>query len=332
MRAVVIDEPGGPEKLRIARVPTPVPGPGEVLVEVAHAGVNPADWKTREGWLDSFFDYTFPFVLGYDMSGTVAACGPDVAGFTVGDRVVAYSHQIRGTGGSYAEFALADAARVAVLPDTVSSAVAASVPVPGVTACEAVFVVGDVRAGQKVLVNGASGGLGSYAVQLCRDLGAEVAATCSAANHDYVRDLGAHLVIDYRSEDVAAAVLAWAPDGVDLVIDAVGQGTLPDAVRMTRDGGCVAPIGTLIADEPGYDEADAARRGVRVHPTMSNYERSGQHLNTLVGLLASGRLRAPEVEVLPMEQVRRAQERVRAGHVRGKLVLRIGGDRAEDTG
>lgn len=326
MRAVVIDRVGGPETLRLGDLPVPEPGPGEVLVRVAYAGVNPADWKTREGWLEPFFEYAFPFVLGYDMAGTVAAVGPDVAGLAPGERVVAYSQQGAGAHGSYAEYALADAAQVVGLPDGVDLRTAAALPVAGVTAWEGLFVSGALEAGHRVLVHGGSGGVGSYAVQLARHAGATVAVTCSRPNADYVRGLGADRVIDYRDESVADAVRAWAPEGVDIVLDAVGQGSLLAAVELTRPGGRVAPIATLDFSEPAHDAAAAAERGVRIVPTITNHERSGEQLRGLVALLADGHLRAPEIHVVPLDQVQAAHERVQTGHVRGKIVLEVAGE------
>lgn len=328
MRAVVIDRTGGPDALRLADLPAPEPGPGEVLVEVAFAGVNPADWKTREGWLEPFFTYRFPLVLGYDMAGTVASTGADVEGLEPGDRVVAYSQQGGGADGSYAEFALADATQVVKLPAGVDLATAAALPVPGVTAWEGLFVSGELTAGQRVLVHGGSGGVGSYAVQLARHAGAAVAATCSRPNADYVRGLGADRVIDYRAESVLDAVLDWAPDGVDIVLDAVGQGSLPSAVQMARTGGCVAPIATLDFSEPAHDADAAAERGVRVVPTITNHDRSGDQLRSLVALLADGHLRAPEIDVVPIDLVHDALARVQSGHVRGKIVLDLRGGAA----
>lgn len=323
MRAMVIDRFGGPEVLRLAELPRPEPGPGEILVKVACAGVNPADWKCREGWLAAFFQYRFPFVPGFDLAGRVERVGAGVTGLAPGDRVVAYSKQGLGEWGSYAEYALAVADGVARLPDHVGYAEAAAMPTAAITAWEGLFESGGLRAGHRVLVHGGAGGLGSYAIQLARHAGAAVAATCGPHNLEYVLSLGAELAIDYRAGRVGEAVLAWAPQGVDLVLDAVGQGTLPQAVELARPGGVVAPIATLIAGEVAHDAARAARRGVRIVPTMSSYLRSGAQLRELVALAGSGALRPPPIERLPLEQAAEAQRRIQAGHVRGKIVLDV---------
>lgn len=326
MRAMVIDRFGGADELHPAELPQPQAAAGEVLIRVAYAGVNPADWKIREGWLQQFFQYRFPFVLGFDAAGVVAALGAGVSGLRVGDRVVTSSNQGKGVWGTYAEYVVSDADRVVRLPDGVGLAAAAALPTAGITSWEALFDVGGLRAGQSVLVNGGAGGMGSWCIPLAKMAGARVAATCGPANLDYVRELGADLVIDYRAQDVAAAVRVWAPEGLDLIVDTVGQGTLLQGVELVKRGGTIAPIGTLIAGEPQPDAARAAARGVRIVPTMSSFERQGRQLRSLVEALAQGRIRAPAIEVLPLEAAAEAQRRVQAGHVRGKLLLDVAAD------
>jgi len=182
-----------------------------------------------------------------------------------------------------------------------------------------------LQPGQKVLVHGGAGGVGSYAIQLARHAGAEVAATCSAPNLEYVREYGATLAIDYRAGDPAAALARWAPEGVDLVLDAVGQGTLPGAVEMVRPGGRIAAVATLVAGESPHDAQRAAARGVQILPTMSDYARSPAQLRELVALSASGALRAPPLTLLPLAGAAEAQRRLQAGPARGKLVLQVAG-------
>ncbi|HLG87116.1 MAG TPA: NADP-dependent oxidoreductase [Alphaproteobacteria bacterium] len=323
MRAMVIERFGGPDVLHPADVPTPEPGPGEVLIRVAYAGVNPADWKCREGWLSQFFDYKFPFIVGFDAAGIVAKVGQGVDTYKVGDRVVTSSNQGLGEWGTYAEFVKSSIDRVAPLADSVDFKTAASIPTAAVTSWEAMFDTGHLKAGQKVLIHGGAGGMGSFAIQFGKHIAADVAATCGPANLDYVRDLGADRPINYRSENVLHAVRAWAPGGVDLIIDTVGQGTLPDGMEMTKHGGAICPIGTLIKDEPQFDQTEAQRRGVRIIPTMSNRQRAGAQLRTIVALFGEGRFRAPAIEVLPLEKAGDAHRRVQDGHVRGKLLLKV---------
>jgi NADPH:quinone reductase-like Zn-dependent oxidoreductase len=307
----------------LAEVETPRPAAGEVLIRVAYASVNPADWKCREGWLAQFFDYKFPFIVGFDAAGLIAAVGEGVTDYAVGDRVVTSSNQGLGQWGSYAEYVVSATDRVAKLADSVDFKTAAAIPTAAVTSWEALFSVGNLQAGQSVLINGGAGGMGSYAIQFARHAGATVAVTCGPANLDYVRGLGADLAIDYRAGTVLDAVLAWQPQGVDLIVDTVGQGTLPDAIAMTRPGGIIAPIGTLIANEPQPDAEAAAARDVKIVPTMSNHLRAGDQLRAIVELYNRGEFRPPYMEILPLEQAGEAQRRVKDGHVRGKLLLKV---------
>lgn len=325
MQAMIIERFGGPEELRLAEVPQPRPGAGEVLIRIACAGVNPADWKIREGWLQQFVPLPFPHVLGFDGAGTIAALGNGVDGLCVGERVVTASNQGKGAWGTYAEYAVSDVDRVVPLPDAIDFRVAAALPTAGITSWEALFHVGGLRAGQRVLVNGGAGGMGSWCIQIAKMAGAAVAVTCGPGNLGYVRSLGADLAIDYRAQDVLAAVRGWAPEGVDLAVDTVGQGTLLEAVELVKRGGIIAPIGTLIAGEAQPDTARAEARGVRIVPTMSSFERQGEQLRALVAALAAGHLRAPAIEVLPLAAAAEAQRRVQAGHVRGKIVLDVAG-------
>jgi NADPH:quinone reductase-like Zn-dependent oxidoreductase len=323
MRAMVIDRYGGPEVFRLADVETPKPAPGEVLIRVAYASVNPADWKCREGWLAQFFDYKFPFIVGFDAAGIVATVGEGVSDYKVGDRVVTASNQGLGEWGTYAEYVKSSTYRVAKLSDNLDFMTAAAIPTAAVTSWEALFDTGGLKAGQSVLINGGAGGMGSYAIQFARHAGARVAATCGPANLEYVHGLGADLAVDYRLGKVRETVLAWAPDGVDLIVDTVGQGTLLDGPLMTRPGGLIAPIGTLIVDEPMPDAEAAAARNVRIVHTMSNRDRAGDQLRTIVDLCNRRVFMPPAIEVLPLEQAGEAQRRVKDGHVRGKILLKV---------
>ena len=323
MRAMAINSFGDPDVLRQADIPVPTPQPGEVLIRVAYSGVNPADWKTCAGWLSQFFEYKFPFVVGFDAAGVIAGVGEGVTQYKVGDRVVTSSNQGIGENGSYAEYLKVAIDRVAPLAGSVDFKTAASIPTAAVTSWEALYGSGDLRAGQSVLVHGGAGGMGSFAIQFAKHTGARVAATCGPANVDYVKSLGADRAIDYRSENVLDAVLAFAPGGVDLIVDTVGQGTLPDAIKATKPGGVIAPIGTLIQNEPMADPVEAEKRGVRLIYTMSNRVKAGDQLRTIVGLYNQGVFKAPHLTELQLEQAAEALQRVKDGHVRGKIVLKV---------
>ena len=323
MKAMVLDQFGGPEVLHMAEIERPEATPGQVVVQVAYASVNPADWKAREGWLAQYFQYQFPFVVGFDAAGVVAAVGEGVTGLAVGDRVVTPGNQGLGERGSYAEYVRSAAERVIPLPANVSFAQAATLPTAGMTAWKAVFDNGRAGPGQKVVVNGGAGGTGSFAIQLAARAGARVAATCSHHNADYVRSLGAELAIDYRKGGVVAAVREWAPEGVDLIVDTVGQGSLLDGMEAVKNGGVIAPIATMIQNEPMPDAARAAACGVRVVPTMSTFPNQPRQLRALVAGLADASLRTPDMTVMPLANAAEAHRQIAAGHVRGKILLAV---------
>lgn len=323
MKAMVLDRFGGPEVFRLADIEKPEATPGNVVVQIAYASVNPADWKAREGWLARYFDYQFPFVVGFDAAGIVAEVGEGVTHVKVGDRVVTPGNQGIGERGSYAEFVRAARERVIPLPDSISLRDAATLPTAGMTAWQATLDPAPLGPDSVVVVNGGAGGTGSFAIQLAKIAGAKVATTCSPHNFDYVRSLGADFAVNYREGDVFAALQEWAPQGFDLAVDTVGQGTFVGVLPIMKRGGIVTPIGTLIADEATIDPQAAAASGVTVIPTVSAFPEQPRQLRGLVDALASGKIRVPEITELPLVEAGEAQRRVQEGHVRGKIVLAV---------
>lgn len=324
MYAMIINETGGPEVFQYADIETPEPEAGEVLVQVAYAGVNPADWKNRQGHLAQFRPYVFPYIIGFDAAGVVAAVGEGVTKFKPGDRVFTPTNHGQGGQGSYAEYTLANEDRVADIPDTLSFAEAAALPVASLTAWQGLFDRGGVERGQSVLIHGGSGGLGSFAVQFARWKGARVAATCSTANVEYLRELGVERVIDYRKEDVAEAVAAWAPEGLDYLMNAVGASTLPNALELVRAGGTLVCIPTLVddGDIPAAVQAAEARGVKAVYSTMTDVD-CARTLETIGGLLASAEINLPPLREFELRDVAEAHRILEEGHNRGKMVLKV---------
>lgn len=324
MFAMIIRETGGPEVFEYAELPTPVPGPGEVLVQVAYAGVNPADWKNRQGMLAAFRPYTFPYVIGFDAAGVVAAVGAGVEDLSVGDRVFTPTNHGQGGQGSYAEYTLAGADRVARIPAALEFREAAALPVAALTAWQGLFDRGGLQSGHRLLVHGGSGGVGSFAVQFARWHGAQVAATCSSPNVEYLKSLGVERVIDYVTEDIATAVQEWAPQGLDFLMDAVGVSTLPRALDLVAVGGTLVSIPTLVDDgDVGAAMAEAEQKGVkRCFSTMDDNDCAGT-LREIAGLLASGQIQLPPLREFLLEDVAQAHELVERGHNRGKIVLQV---------
>lgn len=325
MRAVIIQQPGGAEVLQLAEVERPRPGPGEVLVKVRYAGVNPADWKCREGYLAGFFEYRFPLVLGFDLSGTVAECGEGVDDLPAGTRVFAQSDIGAGKWGSYAEYACVSRDSLVCLPPTLDFAAAAAVPTPALAAWAGLFDEGGLTAGQCVLVHGGGSAVGGFAIQLARHVGARVITTCGADNREHVLALGAERTIDYRHEEIGAALHDWSAEGVDLVLDCIGGGSLPDPLNLLRANGILVSILTLAPGDAPPDPAEVARRGLRTALAYSRMP-SGATLQKVADLLASGELRPPRLEQLPLADVAVAHERLQQGRARTKQVLLVAAD------
>ncbi|MCX2981766.1 NADP-dependent oxidoreductase [Halieaceae bacterium IMCC14734] len=324
MFAMIIRETGGPEVFEYAELSTPAPGPGEVLVQVAYAGVNPADWKNRQGMLAAYRPYSFPYVIGFDAAGVVAAVGVGVQGLAIGDRVFTPTNHGQGGQGSYAEYTLADADRVARIPPGLALRDAAALPVAALTAWQGLFDRGGLQADQKVLVHGGSGGVGSFAVQFAQWCGARVAATCSSPNVEYLKSLGVERVIDYRTEDIAVAVQAWQPKGLDFLLDAVGVSTLPRAIDLVAEGGTLVSIPTLVDDGDAVAAlAEAERRGITHHFSTMDDSHCASTLEKIAGLLVSGEIQLPPIKEFPLVDVAQAHELIEGGHNRGKIVLKV---------
>ncbi len=325
MRAIYIEACGDADQLRYGDLPTPNPGPGEVLVRVAFAGVNPADWKCREGKLVKYYEYRFPFVLGFEGSGTIEAIGPGVADLRPGQRVTFSSQVAVGAWGAYAEYALAYTQGVVPIPDSLPLEAAATIVTAGGTAWGALMDVGQAKSGQSVFIHGASGGVGSYAVSLARGAGLRIAGSASKANLDYVAQLGADCCIDYRAGDMSDALKAFAPDGVDLIVDCVGLGTLPkDAAKWVRPGGRIICIETLIEDIEAFDLDYAKSRQVDIRSNMEAIMRLPDHIRAVAAALSEGRATPPPIQVMPLAKAADAHNQVQSGHTRGKIVLAVG--------
>lgn len=324
MYAMIIEETGGPEVLRYAPMPTPVPQAGQLLIKVAYAGVNPADWKNRQGLLAAYRPYFFPYIIGFDAAGTVAGIGPGVSGFAIGDRVFTPTNHGQGDQGSYAQYTLASEDRVAHVPDGLALDQAAALPVAALTAWQGLFDRGGLVAGQRAMIHGGAGGLGGFAVQFARWAGARVAATCSTANVEYLQSLGVERVIDYRREDIAAAVGEWAPGGVDYLMDAVGVSTLPNALDLVRPGGVFVSIPTLVDDGDMAAAALAAQqKGVRREFSVMNDVGCAPTLRRIAELLVQGEITLPPLREFALQDAAAAHRLIETGHNRGKLVLKV---------
>jgi NADPH:quinone reductase-like Zn-dependent oxidoreductase len=308
MRAVVIERIGPPDVLAATTLPTPAPGPGEVLVAVQAAAVNAIDWKTRAG--RGVLLGGFPAVLGWDVSGEVVAQGPVANRFAPGEPVFGMLRfpQLAGT---YAEFVTAPEAQLAPRPSDLSP-VAAAGTMCALTAWESLFDHGGLRAGQRVLIHGGAGGVGHVAVELARSVDAEVIATASPRNVDFLLDLGAAAVVDYGSTD-----LEQAATDVDLVLDTRGGQDFHRLLPTLRPGGTIV---TLLGETPDQRTA-AAARDVRVaHTYVAPHEARLAKLGAAIG---DGRVRLNIDATFTLDQAAEAHELGEQGHVRGLLALTI---------
>jgi NADPH:quinone reductase-like Zn-dependent oxidoreductase len=308
MKAVHIHEQGGPEVLRYEDVPRPEPGAHEVLVHVHAAGVNPVDWKIREG---HFGKIALPAIMGTDFSGEVEALGPEVTEFRVGEQVFG---SVADESGSYAEFALADVSTIIEKPSGLDHVQAAAIPVPAMAAWQALFDTAKLQAGQKILIHAAAGGVGGFAVQFAKSKGAHVIGTASAANSELVRSFGVDQFIDYRSTRFEDAV-----KDVDVVFDTIGGETQERSWKVLKKGGILVSV-----VQPPPEKA-AASRGVRGVFMVEDAKRTGE-LKQIAELVASGRVKVNVETILPLREARKAQDLSQSGHARGKIVLVVGAE------
>jgi NADPH:quinone reductase-like Zn-dependent oxidoreductase len=308
MKAVRIHAYGGVDVLRYEDVPRPRPGPGEVLVRVHAAGVNPVDAAIREGRLRERLHSTLPLTLGWDVSGAIEALGPGVTRFRRGDAVFAYLALTRG--GGYAEYVVMAEAEAAPKPTSIDHVQAASVPVVALTAWQSLVDKAQLQPGQTVLIHGGSGGVGTMAIQIAKIRGARVIATGSARNLDYLKSLGADEVIDYgatRFEDVVK--------DVDVVFDLVGKDTQERSWQVIKKGGILVSV-----REPGAEEK-AKERGVRAAYVL--VQPHAEQLAEIARLIDAGRIKPVVSETFSLAEVQRAHQQIETRHTRGKLVLRV---------
>ena len=308
MKAVSIYYYGGPSVLAYEDAPRPDPGPAEVLVRVHAAGVNPVDWKIREGHLKEILHQTLPLVLGWDVSGVVEALGAGVTRFRVGDEV--FSRPDIDRHGAYAEFIVMRETEVALKPKSVDHVHAAALPLAGLTAWQSLFDAAALTAGQRVLIHAAAGGVGSLAVQLAKGKGAHVIGTASAKNHELVRALGADQVVDHERERFEAVV-----GPVDVVFDTMGGDTQARSWQVLKRGGILVSI----VSPPSAEVAVA--HGVRFAFVFT--QPNAAQLAEIATLVDAGKLKSIVETILPLSAAVRGQELSEAGHTRGKIVLQV---------
>lgn len=331
MLAARIHEYGGPEVLRVEDVPKPSPGPRDLLVRVRAAAVNPVDWKVRIGAQRSVMRYTLPWILGLDVSGVVEAVGAKVTGFAVGDEI--WSSPSHRRPGTYAEYVCIDEREAARKPKNISHEEAASIPLVGLTAYQCVVEKGGLKKGERALIHAGSGGVGAFAIQLAKSIGAHVITTCSARNADFVRELGADEVIDYTKQRFADAC-----EPVDFILDSLGEEVFEENVRVLKRGGRLANITLNLGDNikrwgPTLSLVPTVlsllrlmivpwlRKGIKGRHVIKRCD--GAQLLTITEMVERGAIKPTVERILPLAEIAEAHRHSESHRARGKIVIRV---------
>jgi NADPH:quinone reductase-like Zn-dependent oxidoreductase len=315
MQAIRVHRYGGPEELKFERSPRPVPQPGDVLIRVVTAGVLPMEAKIRQGLFRSVFPMAFPYIPGSAVAGVVEAVGEGVTAFRPGQAVFGRSVQ-----GTYAEYTATPVATPALKPgvfsllarkpDALRFAEAATISGSATTAWMALFADGGLQAGQQVLIHGAAGGVGAYAVQFARWKGAQVIGTASTAHLDFVRALGADTIVDYTTTPFEEVVR-----DVDLVLDTIGGATLRRSMEVVRQGGMLV---SLLEQPP---PALAQKRGIRAMKNAA--PPTSELLGTIAQLIVEGEVRATIGRTFALHEAQQAHALIQTGHGRGRTILQV---------
>ncbi|MEO7960255.1 MAG: NADP-dependent oxidoreductase [Ginsengibacter sp.] len=308
MKAIRIHQFGGPEALQYEEAPRPSTGKGEVLIKIHASGVNPIDWKIREGHAKEMFPTTFPLIPGWDVSGEVEEVGESVLNFKKGDEV--YGRPDPTKNGTYAEYVVVKADQLNRKPKSINHDKAAGVPLAGLTAWQALFDYGRLLKGQTVLIHGAAGGVGTYAIQLAKWKGAFVTGTASKDNISFLEELGADQIIDYHTDKFEDEV-----NGADLVIDLIGGEIQKRSLSVIKKGGRL-----ITTVQPKYVK-EAKEKDIHLEGFMAK-SLPGE-LQQLADLIDSGKIKPIISEVFPLRDAAHAQALSEKGHTRGKLVLHV---------
>ena len=313
MKAVFINQYGSAELLQYADVEKPQIKSDQMLVKVHASSVNPIDWKIRSGIIQLLTGYNFPLILGFDVAGVVEEVGNSVTSFQVGDSIYAFLDSL--PGGAYAEYAAVSERAACLLPNTMSYEQAAAVPLAALTALQALRDSGEIQPGQQVLINGASGGVGSFAVQIAKALETEVTAVCSTKNVELVETLGADYVIDYTQKDFTQDTKQY-----DIILDAVAKESF------SRCQNILKPNGIYVTTLPALDTLVQGLLTFLVPGKTAKFmlaNSSGKDLAFLKNLIETNKLRSVIAKTYPLSELAAAHEESKQGRVVGKLVVTV---------
>lgn len=308
MKAVRIHAYGGPEVLVGEEAPRPEPAEDEALIRVDAVGVNPIDWKVREGHAKSWLEHKFPLIIGWDVAGVVENTGNRVSNLRIGDEV--YGMLDTSRDGAYAEYAVSRASDLAPRPRSLDPVRSAAIPIAAVTAWQALFDIARLSPGQSVLIHAAAGGVGHFAVQLARWKKARVICTASERNVSFLKGLGADEVIDYQKVKFDEVL-----KDIDVVLDLMGGETQERSWEVLRKNGILVSAVGLSSPEKG------AKMGIRSEAFIAHRD-SGQ-LSRIAALIDSGDIKPVIAAIMPLEEAAKAHEILQSGHVRGKIVLKV---------
>ncbi|WP_129044469.1 NADP-dependent oxidoreductase [Companilactobacillus metriopterae] len=310
MKAVVINEYGSRDQLKMTDIEIPDIANDEVLVEVKATSINPIDWKLREGYLSEMIPLDFPIILGWDVSGVITRIGSDVTNFKVGDKILARPDLTNR--GTYAQYTAVKEDKLALLPDNVSFEEGAALPLAGLTAWQGIYDELDVQPGQKVLIQGGAGGVGIIAIQVLKHIGATVVTTASAKNADFLKELGADQVIDYNTEDFSDVL-----SDMDAVFDTIGGDTLDKSYKILKPGGKLTTIAGAVNE-------DLAKEN-QVTATSLWLSPNGAQLTELVNLVSQGKVKViiDSVQEFSEDGLEKAHEISESHHAKGKIVVKM---------
>jgi len=308
MRAIQIQQYGGTETLQLVNIDTPKINADDILVQIKATSINPVDWKIREGYLQEFIPYALPVTLGWDVAGVVTQVGESVSDFKVGDEV--FSRPDISRNGSYAEFIAVKADEAVLKSSKLDFAQAAALPLAGITAWQCLVDVGQLQAGQRVLIHAGAGGVGHLAIQIAKAKGATVIATASTANQALLTELGADQAVDYTKGPLGEQI-----EAVDLVIDTVGGAVQADSWALLKKGGLLVSVTDVPSEEV------AKQHGVR--SAFVFIEPSSRILGELNALVEADKLRPLIEHRFSLEQIVDAHKQSQSGRTRGKIVIEV---------
>ncbi len=317
MKAAQYNSYGGPEVIEINDIPEPVVSNGQVLVEVYAASINPIDWKIRAGYMKEHVPLKFPVTIGGNFSGVVQEIADDITEFKIGDEVYGQALILNGGSGSIAQFVASNAANTAFKPKTVNHIEAASLPLVGVSALQALEQHINLKKGQKILINGGSGGIGSIAIQLAKHIGAYVATTVSTEHVDFVKSLGADEVIDYEKENAVDKLKDF-----DAVFNTAGAEAVNDVIKVLKKGSPRGEAGGILVSMSGAPDPKLAQEyGVKA--IGQNTDTGAKNLTRLTELVDQGVIKPQIDKVFTLDQTKEAFEYQETSHPKGKVVISI---------